>query len=666
MKYVLTIQCAFSKFVWAIPVASKEPEVIANALLNNFVTQYGCPAEIRSDGGGEFENRLMKALCDRLQIRKTKTPAESPQSNMVERFHRTLGAILRSRLERDDPGWKALLPMACFAYNTRVHSSTGCSPHEAFLGRPARMPIDLVLQSPTPSYATPDAYIVDVMDRFNRLFKYMREHQESSFSRSAKLYTGRENTYSEGDLVWLFSNVRVPDKSAKFTSAWVGPYSVIRKHSSVLVDIKPTLMSGKLKTVHQTRLSKYHGPRDARRPVYPRDEDDERGILDGGDEMAELITFTGVSAEDLTTPVNFIPDQPETEIRDLPRMGHSSRPLPPTPPRARGRPKAGPSGVKGGAKQEQVAPVLTDPVQRGAIRKQPKRKPTDELTREDPKSSKTRGEKRQPSSTLSDEDLNLTKRIVRDRGSSDISSVEMGAVSDSVTVGGATGTNISAASLTKPLKVIKPQKDRSRSPVRDKYSGQGLYLLDSSTDDEMQGDKKVRPPRKKIVPLTDQSSSDISKIAATDCSTSDAISDSKTAPSLECSLTSAAPTICKIASGPTPVGDKATCGQSRRTWCLKSVQTITVRARSQALVDTGLKLSVRPGRALLMYGCEQNERKRLHISPLMIDHSYNKPIKLLVTSSCSEDLVVNRGQVIAKCVSLPLDEATFVMEQISE
>ena len=56
-KYVLTIQCAFSKFVWAIPVTSKEPEVIANALINSFVTQYGCPAEIRSDGGGEFENK---------------------------------------------------------------------------------------------------------------------------------------------------------------------------------------------------------------------------------------------------------------------------------------------------------------------------------------------------------------------------------------------------------------------------------------------------------------------------------------------------------------------------------------------------------------------------------------------------------------------------------
>ena len=131
-------------------------------------------------------------------------------------------------------------------------------------------------------------------------------------------------------------------------------------------------------------------------------------------------------------------------------------------------------------------------------------------------------------------------------------------------------------------------------------------------------------------------------------------------------MTSAAPTVCKIAAGPTPVGDKAKCGQSRRTWCLKSAQTITVRAHSQQLVDTGLSLSVRPGRALLLYGCEQNEKKWLHVSPLMVDHSYNKPIQLLVTSSCSDDVVVNRGQIIAKCVSLPLDEATFVMDQISD
>ena len=126
-KYVLTIQDAFSKFVWAHPVASKEPEVVANALINSYVAQYGCPAEIRSEGGGEFQNKLWKSMCDRLQIKKTKTPPENAQSNLVERIHRTLGAIIRSRLDRDDPGWKALLPMACFAYNTRIHSLSNLS-----------------------------------------------------------------------------------------------------------------------------------------------------------------------------------------------------------------------------------------------------------------------------------------------------------------------------------------------------------------------------------------------------------------------------------------------------------------------------------------------------------------------------------------------------------
>ena len=134
MKYVLTIQDSFSKFVWAYPIASKEPEVVANVIINNYVAQFGCPNEIRSDGGGEFENHVWWALCDRLQITKSKTPPESAQSNLVERFHRTLAAIIRSHLDRDDPGWMRLLPLACFAYNTRIHSSTGVSPHEALLG----------------------------------------------------------------------------------------------------------------------------------------------------------------------------------------------------------------------------------------------------------------------------------------------------------------------------------------------------------------------------------------------------------------------------------------------------------------------------------------------------------------------------------------------------
>ena len=85
-------------------------------------------------------------------------------------------------MDRDDPQWIKLLPLAALAYNTRVHSSTGISPHEAFLGRPARLPLDLILQTPSQKYDIADAYIVETLDRFSQMFKFMRRGQETSFA----------------------------------------------------------------------------------------------------------------------------------------------------------------------------------------------------------------------------------------------------------------------------------------------------------------------------------------------------------------------------------------------------------------------------------------------------------------------------------------------------
>ena len=211
-----------------------------------------------------------------------------------------------------------MLPLSYFVYNTWVHSSTGVSPHEAFMGRPARMPIDLILKTPSEGYQTANAYVMDTLNRFSQMFKYMRDKQETSFARSARTYSAKENNYQTGDLVWLFCNIRVKAKSPKFMASWTGPYSVVKRHSQVLVDVRPTLINGRVKTVHCTRLAKYYGPWDARRPVYPLEEDGDDsgdGILDNGDELAERVTFEGTAAQDLITPFKFVPTTERGEKR---------------------------------------------------------------------------------------------------------------------------------------------------------------------------------------------------------------------------------------------------------------------------------------------------------------------------------------------------------------
>ena len=127
-KYLLTCQDAFTRYASAYLLKNKEAATTAKVLLDEYIMVFGCPDAIHSDQGTEFKNQVWHDICDRLNIKKTTTPAYNPQSNPVERFHRTLNQLLRIFLDREDPAWKKHIGMACLAYNSKVNVSSAAVP----------------------------------------------------------------------------------------------------------------------------------------------------------------------------------------------------------------------------------------------------------------------------------------------------------------------------------------------------------------------------------------------------------------------------------------------------------------------------------------------------------------------------------------------------------
>ena len=333
-KYIMTVEDLFTKFVQAFPIPNKEAETCANVLIDRQICLFGCPGEIHTDQGKEFHNKLWRQLMDRLEIRKTVTPAYNPHSNPVERFHRTLNQIMRVFLHREDPGWYKYLPMACLAYNTKVSKTTGVTPFEAWMGRPCRLPIDLILPQPQRRYETVQESVQATIDRFHEMYRFMRNSQEATFQRNAKLYTGKTYAFKQGDIVWYFCTRRVPGKPTKITDQWVGPYKVVGQPAPVLLQLKPADYEGEEVVVHVTRVRTYYGPKDQRKNQIPA-----RLVLDDeGDELAEEIqTNERWVTDDLRVPVRI--SDGEEEIRDLPGLGkRKATGLPMLVPKRRGRP----------------------------------------------------------------------------------------------------------------------------------------------------------------------------------------------------------------------------------------------------------------------------------------------------------------------------------------
>ena len=72
-----------------------EAITVAKCLVNEFICRFGVPEQLHSDQGRNFESKVIKNICDLLQIRKTRTSPYHPQSDgLVERFNRTLLNLL--------------------------------------------------------------------------------------------------------------------------------------------------------------------------------------------------------------------------------------------------------------------------------------------------------------------------------------------------------------------------------------------------------------------------------------------------------------------------------------------------------------------------------------------------------------------------------------------
>ena len=141
-KYILTIEDSFTRYAMAVPIPNKESATITKHLMDRYVAIFGTPAAIHSDRGTEFTAEVFRDLMDKLQVKKTITPAYNPQSNgNLERFHRTLNSILRVFCDREDTEWSQYLAAATLAYNTKEYSATGITPFSGMFGRQCKLPI---------------------------------------------------------------------------------------------------------------------------------------------------------------------------------------------------------------------------------------------------------------------------------------------------------------------------------------------------------------------------------------------------------------------------------------------------------------------------------------------------------------------------------------------
>lgn len=262
-RYVLTLCDCFTKWTEAIPIPDQTAATIAKAFVNNFICHFGCPLQIHSDRGSNFESEIFQNVCKLFQIDKTRTTALRPQSNgNIERFHRTLAPMLTMYCEKDQRRWDDYLPMVMMAYRSSVHASTNHTPNKMTLGRETVMPLQAVIGQPDEGEGWEDEedYVQSLKNKLQSIHelarKFLKERSQYQ-KRTYDLYAKRRKL-GIGQAVWIHEPIRTKGVCSKLTSPWKGPFVVTKCIDDVTYKVKRG-RSQSPKVYHIDRLALYHG-----------------------------------------------------------------------------------------------------------------------------------------------------------------------------------------------------------------------------------------------------------------------------------------------------------------------------------------------------------------------------------------------------------------------
>jgi hypothetical protein len=153
-QYIVVIVDNFSHWVSTYACANKSALCAARALVHHIGT-FGVPLRIRSDGGGEFCNDIVRQLTHMMDCKQIVVqPYLHTANGTVERVNRSilekLRFILFDRRIKKQPKlqWTDLLPLAQRILNSSTHSAIGTSPARLIFGD--HLDLDRCILSKTP------------------------------------------------------------------------------------------------------------------------------------------------------------------------------------------------------------------------------------------------------------------------------------------------------------------------------------------------------------------------------------------------------------------------------------------------------------------------------------------------------------------------------------
>ena len=245
----------FSRFVDLYPIGDTSAESAADALLQ-FCGRYKTPTRFTTDSGSNFKSSLMAGLLERLGSDHLLAQAYSKEQNaLVERVNREVIAHLKAIIfdKRVQTKWSKYVPIVQRYLNTRVHSSTGCTPAEIVFPSGAEIDKSLLVSG---NGVVASAYIKDMHEAQGRIIAIAESKLRARDEKHMLSREGVEPTFEPGTYVLVehrHNSLRRGPKS-KLLPFLKGPMLVERKCASPGMYTLRDLITTRSVDYHVSRL----------------------------------------------------------------------------------------------------------------------------------------------------------------------------------------------------------------------------------------------------------------------------------------------------------------------------------------------------------------------------------------------------------------------------
>lgn len=231
-KYCLTAIDRFTRWPEAIPLPDMTAQTVAKALISGWFSRFGCPTDIVTDRGKQFESALFKYLSMMSGFQLRRTTAYHPACNgLIERLHRQLKAAIVCHAT---DSWTEALPLVLLGIRSAFKEDIQASTAELVYGETLRLPGEF--------FVAPPNMTTDVTDFVGRLRSIANNMRPQPASRHSKKSIFIFKDLATSSHVYL----REDALRGSLQPAYTGPHLVLErgdKTFKLLIKNKPVKVS---------------------------------------------------------------------------------------------------------------------------------------------------------------------------------------------------------------------------------------------------------------------------------------------------------------------------------------------------------------------------------------------------------------------------------------